>query len=99
MDDLEAAVLTHGSLLGAAAAQVAHLATTADDVYVGVLPLNHVGGITCTVTAALLTCSTVVLEPAFAPAAGSCRSKAPRPSCPVAGSPPATWPCLSPTGT
>ncbi len=61
------AVLTHGSLLGAAAAQVAHLATTSDDVYVGVLPLNHVGGITCTVAAALLSCSTVALEPAFSP--------------------------------
>ena len=61
------AVLTHGSLLGAAAAQVAHLETTPDDVYVGVLPLNHVGGITCTVTSALLTGSTVALEPAFSP--------------------------------
>lgn len=63
------AVLTHGSLLGSAGAQVTHLGTTREDVYLGVLPLNHVGGITCTVLSALLTRSTVVLEPAFSPSA------------------------------
>lgn len=61
------ATLTHGSMLGAARAQVEHLGTTADDVYVGVMPLNHVGGITCTIVAALLTRSTVGLQAGFSP--------------------------------
>lgn len=63
------AVLTHGSMLGSARAQVQHLHTHADDVYLCVMPLNHVGGITCNITAALRTGSTVVLPEAFSPAA------------------------------
>ena len=63
------AVLTHGSIVGAAAAQVEHFQSSHDDVYLGVMPLNHVGGLTCTITAALVTCSTVVLPAAFSPKA------------------------------
>lgn len=63
------ATLTHASVLGAAQAQVEHLGTSARDVYVGVMPLNHVGGITCTITAALLSQASVVLQPTFSPAA------------------------------
>ncbi len=63
------AVLTHGSLLGSAAAQVEHLGTRAEDVYLCVMPLNHVGGITCNITTALLTGSTVVLLETFSPTA------------------------------
>src|SRR5699024_12232759 len=44
------AVLTHGSVVGSAGAQVEHFQTGQDDVYLGVMPLNHVGGLTCTVT-------------------------------------------------
>lgn len=61
------ATLTHSSIVGAARAQVEHLGTTTDDLYVGVMPLNHVGGITCTITAAMATRSTVVLQPGFSP--------------------------------
>lgn len=63
------AVLTHGSVVGSASAQVDHFQTNQDDVYLGVMPLNHVGGLTCTVTAALMTSSTVVLQAAFSPKA------------------------------
>src|SRR5699024_2934557 len=63
------AVLTHGSIVGAAAAQVEHFQSCHDDVYLGVMPLNHVGGLTCTITAALVTCATVVLPAAFSPKA------------------------------
>lgn len=38
-----------------------------NDVYLGIMPLNHVGGITCTITAAMLTGATVVLRQAFSP--------------------------------
>lgn len=62
------ATLTHGSVIGAAAAQVQHYKTTENDVFQCVLPLNHVGGITCNVTAALLNCSTLVMAEAFSPA-------------------------------
>lgn len=62
------AVLTHGSMLASARGQVERLGTTSDDVYLCVMPLNHVGGITCSVTGALLTASSLVLPPAFSPA-------------------------------
>ncbi|MDT7600139.1 MAG: hypothetical protein QOK26_2216 [Pseudonocardiales bacterium] len=62
------AVLTHASLLGSARAQAARLGTGADDVVVSALPLNHVGGLTCTVTSAFVGRSTVVLARAFSPA-------------------------------
>jgi acyl-CoA synthetase (AMP-forming)/AMP-acid ligase II len=62
------AVLTHASLLGSARAQVARLGTGEDDVYASAMPLNHVGGLTCTVTSALVGRSPVVLARAFSPA-------------------------------
>ncbi|WP_169796954.1 class I adenylate-forming enzyme family protein [Janibacter corallicola] len=62
------AVLTHRSMIAAASGQVERLGTTTDDVYLCVMPFNHVGGITCSVTAALSTGSTVVLPSAFSPA-------------------------------
>jgi acyl-CoA synthetase (AMP-forming)/AMP-acid ligase II len=62
------AVLTHGSILASAAAQVDRAGTQPDDVLLGVMPLNHVGGLTCTVTAAMLGRSTVVMPAAFSPA-------------------------------
>jgi len=63
------AVLTHAGLLGAARAQVDHLGTEPTDVQVGVLPLNHVGGLTCTVLCALVARASVVLHAAFSPEA------------------------------
>ncbi len=62
------AVLTHGSILASGGAQVDRAGTQPDDVLLGVMPLNHVGGLTCTVTAALLGRSTVVMPAAFSPA-------------------------------
>ncbi|WP_020666744.1 class I adenylate-forming enzyme family protein [Amycolatopsis nigrescens] len=61
------AVLTHGSVLASAAAQAGHLGTGDEDVYLGLLPLNHVGGLTCTVSAALVSRAAVVLMPSFSP--------------------------------
>lgn len=62
------AVLTHRSMLASARGQVANYpGLCADDVYLGVMPLNHVGGITCTVTSAVLTGAKVVLQQAFSP--------------------------------
>lgn len=62
------AVLTHRSMIASASGQVDRLRTTTDDVYLCVMPFNHVGGITCSVTASLLTGSTLVLPSAFSPA-------------------------------
>ena len=61
------AVITNRSLLASARAQVEHFGLRASDVAIGTMPLNHVGGITCTVSTALLTASSVVLLPAFDP--------------------------------
>lgn len=62
------AVLTHRSMIASASGQVNRLGTTTSDVYLCVMPFNHVGGITCSVTASLLTGSTLVIPPAFSPA-------------------------------
>lgn len=62
------AVLTHGGLLGAGVAQARRLGTGPEDVYFSAMPLNHVGGLTCSVTSALVGRSAVVLAPAFSPA-------------------------------
>lgn len=59
------AVLTHASILAAADAQVSHFGLTHHDVVLGSLPLNHVGGITCTVVAALIARSKVSLMSTF----------------------------------
>ena len=48
------AVLTHRSVQASAEAQVASFSQTEDDVILGVMPLNHVGGITCTVVSSVL---------------------------------------------
>ena len=63
------AVLTHGSLLAAAAGQRVRQDAGPDDVLVANLPFNHVGGITCTVLTALLAGGAVAMLPTFSPAA------------------------------
>ncbi|GAA5175761.1 AMP-binding protein [Pseudonocardia eucalypti] len=62
------AVLTHGSLIAAASGQAKRLGTGPDDVCFSAMPLNHVGGITCSMTSALVGGSQVVLAPMFSPA-------------------------------
>lgn len=62
------AVLTHRSMIASGRGQVERLGTTSEDVYLCVMPLNHVGGITCSVTSALVQGSTLVLPQAFSPA-------------------------------
>ncbi|HEY1973312.1 MAG TPA: AMP-binding protein, partial [Pseudonocardia sp.] len=42
--------------------------TDEQDAYASAMPLNHVGGITCTITSALIGGSSVLLAPAFSPA-------------------------------
>lgn len=61
------AVLTHGSILASARAQAEHLGQRSDDVAIGHMPLNHVGGMTCTVVAAMVTGGAVALLPGFRP--------------------------------
>ncbi|GAA1385762.1 long-chain fatty acid--CoA ligase [Pseudonocardia kongjuensis] len=69
------AVLTHGSILASARAQVARTGSRPGDVMLGVMPLNHVGGLTCTVTATMLAGGTVVMPPGYSPG-GALRSLA-----------------------
>ncbi|MFB4304512.1 class I adenylate-forming enzyme family protein [Actinomadura sp. GTD37] len=61
------AVITHGSILASARAQADHFSITGADVLLGHLPFNHVGGITCTIMAALVGGASVALLPAFSP--------------------------------
>jgi acyl-CoA synthetase (AMP-forming)/AMP-acid ligase II len=61
------AMITNRSLLASARAQSEHLNVSKDDIAIGSLPLNHVGGITCTVIAGLVSMSRVVLIPSFRP--------------------------------
>lgn len=61
------AILTHQSLLASARAQAEHLGMSADTM-VGNMPLNHVGGLTCTVLSSLVSGGTVALIAAFSPA-------------------------------
>ncbi|MFF5260917.1 class I adenylate-forming enzyme family protein [Actinomadura viridis] len=61
------AMITHRSILASASAQAAHCAMDDGDVLLGHLPFNHVGGITCTVMAALVSGGSVALLPAFGP--------------------------------
>jgi acyl-CoA synthetase (AMP-forming)/AMP-acid ligase II len=61
------AVLTHGSMLASARAQAQRIVIGPDDVILGVMPLNHVGGITSMVLASLVSRSSVALQPAFDP--------------------------------
>ena len=61
------ATLTHASILASAHAQAEHLNQSADDVSIGHMPLNHVGGMTCTVTAAMVVGGRVALLPRYSP--------------------------------
>lgn len=61
------AVITHRGILASASAQARHCAMGQGDVLLGHLPFNHVGGITCTVMAALVSGASVALLPAFGP--------------------------------
>ena len=63
------AVLTHGSLLASATGQRDRQQAGPADVFVSNLPFNHVGGITCTVLAALTSGASIAMLPAFSPAA------------------------------
>ncbi|MBI3225444.1 MAG: acyl--CoA ligase [Mycolicibacterium cosmeticum] len=61
------ATLTHRSILGSALAQADHLRLGANNVAIGHMPLNHVGGMTCTVAATMVAGGRVVLLPRFDP--------------------------------
>lgn len=61
------AMITNRSILASARAEVDHFSLTGEDVFVGSLPLNHVGGITCTITTSLIKGASVVLIPGFRP--------------------------------
>lgn len=62
------ATLTHASLIASGTAQNQHVEARHDDVTLGLMPLNHVGGLTCTTTSSLVMGGTVVMLPAFSPA-------------------------------
>lgn len=57
--------LTHGSLLRSAAAQAAHTGMSPADHLKVAMPFNHVGGITCSILAALLSGASCELVPVF----------------------------------
>lgn len=61
------AVMTHGSALASAAGQVRTFNQDSDDVILGTMPWNHVGGITATLGTCLLTGGSVALLPRFHP--------------------------------
>lgn len=65
--DPKGATLTHRSLLASAWAQTLRLEQSPDDVVLGVMPFNHVGGLTCTIGASLLSGGAVALLPQFHP--------------------------------
>lgn len=60
-------MITNQSILASGQAQVDHFEVTEHDSAIGALPFNHVGGITCTMTVALLSASKVYLVPSFHP--------------------------------
>lgn len=60
-------LITNASILASANAQVDHFQVTEHDSAIGALPLNHVGGITCTIMVALISKSRVFLIPSFHP--------------------------------
>lgn len=62
------ATLTHANILTSAAAQARHLDQGPNDVSIGHMPLNHVGGMTCTVAASMIAGGQVALLPRFNPA-------------------------------
>ncbi|WP_051273593.1 class I adenylate-forming enzyme family protein [Desulfotruncus alcoholivorax] len=61
------AMISNKNILASASAQVEHFNIQATDVFIGSLPLNHVGGITCAVTSCLICGGSVVLIPSFRP--------------------------------
>lgn len=61
------AVLTHAGVLASARAQAEHLGQRPDDVAIGHMPMNHVGGMTCTVAAAMIAGGAVALLAGFHP--------------------------------
>ncbi|QQK78693.1 acyl--CoA ligase [Salicibibacter cibi] len=61
------AMISHNSVIASAKAQMDHFGIMEEDVTIGSMPLNHVGGISCCVTVVLLSHSSVVLVPAFDP--------------------------------
>lgn len=63
------AVLTSQSLLASAHSQVARLRWNDSDSIIGHLPLNHVGGLTCTVLSMLIAGGTIHSLPDFSPRA------------------------------
>jgi acyl-CoA synthetase (AMP-forming)/AMP-acid ligase II len=65
--DPKGATLTHANILASAAATAEHLHLTADDVAIGHMPLNHVGGMTCTVAATMAAGGKVALLPRYSP--------------------------------
>lgn len=65
--DPKGATLTHASLLASAAMQADRFDQSPDDVLLGALPFNHVGGLTCAVGASLVAGGSVALLPRFHP--------------------------------
>ncbi|MBM7367006.1 class I adenylate-forming enzyme family protein [Gordonia hydrophobica] len=61
------ATLTHASLLASAAMQAQRFGQRADDVLLGALPFNHVGGLTCAVGSSLVVGGAVALLARFHP--------------------------------
>jgi fatty-acyl-CoA synthase len=61
------ATLTHAGIIASARAQADHLGQTCGDVAIGHMPLNHVGGLTCTVIASMVVRGSVALLPRYSP--------------------------------
>ncbi len=59
------AILTHESMLAAARAEAEHLQVNEHDVLQMAMPLNHVGGITCSILTMLLGKGVIELVPIF----------------------------------
>lgn len=60
-------VLTHETLIASAAAQAEEFQQKESDILLGVMPLTHVGGITCTVVSSLLVGAVIDMVPRFHP--------------------------------
>lgn len=60
-------VLTHETLIASATAQAEEFGQTEGDVILGVMPLTHVGGITCTVISSLVKGGGIEMVPRFHP--------------------------------
>jgi acyl-CoA synthetase (AMP-forming)/AMP-acid ligase II len=60
-------VLTHETLIASATAQAEEFGQTEGDVVLGIMPLTHVGGITCTVISSLVKGGGIDMVPRFHP--------------------------------